>query len=123
MVLRVSISEATGEEIDLDGITDPACTEIKGIPHSEVLLKFANALMQRDAEALAKARNALVKEMGAAAMIDAAAVASNQQRMVRIADATGIPLESMGDEMDAMAEEMNEQLGINNYLSNANSGK
>ena len=123
MVLRVSISEATGEEIDLDGITDPACTEIKGIPYSEVLLKFANALMQRDDEALAKARNALVKEMGAAAMIDAAAVASNQQRMVRIADATGIPLESMGDEMDAMAEEMNEQLGINDYLSKANSGK
>jgi hypothetical protein len=121
VVLRVSISEATGEEIDLDGITDPACNEIKGIPHSEVLMKFTNAFISNDTETLAEARDILVNEMGAAAMIDTAAVASNQQRMVRIADATGIPLESMGDEMDAMAEEMNEQLGINDYVSAANS--
>lgn len=121
MVLRVSIIEATGEEIDLDGMTDPACTEIKGIPHSEVLMKFTNAFMSNDKQALTAARDTLVSEMGAAAMIDAAAVASNQQRMVRIADGTGIPLESMGDEMDAMAEEMSEQLGINEYVSAANS--
>ena len=121
MVLRVSISEATGEEIDLDGMTDPACKEIKGIPHSQVLMKFTNAFMSNDKQALAAARDTLVNEMGAAAMIDAAAVASNQQRMVRIADGTGIPLESMGDEMDAMVEEMNEQLGINEYVSAANS--
>ena len=121
MVLRVSIIEATGEEIGLDGMTDPACTEIKGIPHSEVLMKFTNAFMSNDKPALAAARDTLVNEMGAAAMIDAAAVASNQQRMVRIADGTGIPLESMGDEMDAMAEEMSEQLGINEYVSAANS--
>lgn len=121
MVLRVSIIEATGEEIDLDGMTDPACTEIKGIPHSEVLMKFTNAFMSNDKQALVAARDTLVNEMGAAAMIDAAAVASNQQRMVRIADGTGIPLESMGDEMDAMAEEMSEQLGINEYVSAANS--
>jgi len=121
VVLRVSISEITGEEVDLDGLTDPACTEIKGIPHSEVLLKYANAFMSKNTEALVKARDTLVNEMGAAAMIDAAAVASNFQRMVRIADGTGIPLESMGDEMDTMVEELGEQLGINEYVSAANS--
>ncbi len=116
MVLRVSILEKTGEDIDLEGLTDPNCTRIEGIPHSEVLLRFANAFMGTDANALTQARDELVNEMGAPVMIDAAGVASNFQRMVRIADGTGIQLDSMGDEIDAMVEETNEKLGINEYL-------
>ncbi|MBT7953189.1 MAG: hypothetical protein HN764_16285 [Gammaproteobacteria bacterium] len=115
--------ESSGESIDLDGLTDPACTEIKGIPHSEVLLKFSNAFMAYDPEALALARDQLAKEISPEAMVDTAAIASNFQRMVRIADSTGIPVESMGDDMDAMVEELNEQLGINKYVSAANSKK
>ncbi|MFT5133371.1 MAG: hypothetical protein ACI9SC_001842 [Gammaproteobacteria bacterium] len=117
----MSILQKTGEDIDLDGLTDPNCTHIDGIPHSEVLLRFANAFMGTDSGALTVAREALVNEMGPEAMIDAAGVASNFQRMVRIADSTGIRLESMGDEMDAMTEELNEKLGINEYISAANS--
>ena len=113
----------TGEAIYMNGLTDPSCIKIKGIPHSEALLRFANAFMDTDADALNAARERLVNEMGPEAMVDAAAVASNFQRMVRIADGTGIPLESMGDEMDAMAEELNETLGINKYVSAANTGK
>jgi hypothetical protein len=121
VVLRVSILQNTGADIDLDGLTDPACTHIEGIPHSEVLLRFSNAFMGTDANALAVAREALVDEMGPQAMIDAVGVASNFQRMVRIADSTGIRLESMGEEMDALVEETNEKLGINDYVSAANS--
>ena len=120
MVLRVC-TEMTGEAINLNGLTDPDCTKINGIPHSEALLVFSNAFMGTDTEALRKARQALAEEMSAEAMVDAAAVASNFQRMVRIADGTGIPLESMGDDMDAMAAELNETLGINEYDSAANS--
>ena len=122
MVLRVSI-ENSGESIDLDGLTDPDCTEIKGIPHSEVLLKFSNAFMENDTDALTRARQQLANEMSPEAMVDAAGIASNFQRMVRIADSTGIPLVSMGDDMDVMVEELNEQLGINKYVSAANSKK
>ena len=121
-MLRVSI-ENSGESIDLDRLTDPACTEIKGIPHSQVLLKFSNAFMGNDPDALTQAREQLAKAMGPEAMVDAAAVASNFQRMVRIADSTGIPLESMGDDMDVIVEELNEQLGINEYVSAVNSKK
>lgn len=122
-MLRVSILEKTGADIDLDGLTDPNCTHLEGIPHADVLLRFANAFMGTDADALALARDALANEMGSAAMVDAAGVASNFQRMVRIADSTGIRLESMGDEMDAMVEELNDKLGINDYASAANSRK
>jgi len=121
-VLRVSILQTSGEDLDLDGLTDPNCTHIEGIPQSGVLLRFANAFMGTDADALTLAREALANEMGPEAMVDAAGVAANFQRMVRIADSTGIRLESMGDEMDAMTEELNVKLGINKYLSAANPG-
>jgi hypothetical protein len=109
-----------GENIDLNGLTDPDCTEIKGIPNSEILLKYSNAFMGEDADELASVRQQLANEISPEAMVDAAAIASNFQRMVRIADSTGIPLESMGDDMDAKVEELNQQLGINKYVSAAN---
>ena len=56
--------------------------------------------------------------MGSAAMVDAAGVISNFQRMVRIADATGIPSDGP---MQVMSEDLREQLGINQYVSAANS--
>ncbi len=119
LVLRVS-TDIAGQTINMDGITDPACLEIEGIPHSGVLLRFSNAFMSFDEQQLEKAREELVTEMGSAAMIDAAGIASNFQRMVRIADGAGIPLESMGEEMDSLIEELNEAHGINDYSSAAN---
>jgi hypothetical protein len=118
-MLREGI-EAKGESIDLDGLADPDCTEIAGIPNSEALLKLANAFMGDDKAALAAARDNLANDMSPEAMIDAVGVASNFQRMVRIADSTGIPSE---ETMLVMAEDLCETLGINNYASAANSSK
>ena len=47
--------------------------------------------------------------MGVAAMVDAAAVASNFERMVRIADGTGIPL---GDRMESLARPVIDELQL-----------
>lgn len=115
-MLRESI-EAKGESIDLEGLTDPACTRIEGIPHSEALLKFANAFMGNDSAALGEAREALASDMSPEAMVDAAGVASNFQRMVRIADATGIPSDAI---IAVLQEDLCEKLGINEYVSAAN---
>jgi hypothetical protein len=114
VTLRASV-EATGESIDLDGLTGPGCTEIEGIPYSKALLGFANAFMDTDVEALTAARETLVQKMSVEAMVDAAGVASNFQRMVRIADSTGIPLDDWGDDaLNVMTEELNDTLDINN---------
>ena len=51
-------------------------------------------------------------------MIDAVGVISNFQRMVRIADAPASPSD---DSMQVMSEDLREQLGINRYVSAANS--
>ena len=118
-MLRESV-ELTGGSIDFDGLTDPSCTDIKGIPNSRELLQFTNAAMDVEGADLETARQALVDKMGSAAMVDAAGVISNFQRMVRIADSTGIPADGP---MQAMSEDLREQLGINDYVSAANSGR
>ncbi len=47
--------------------------------------------------------------LGAAAMVDAAGVASNFERMVRIADATGIEL---GDQLEQSSADVRATLGL-----------
>ena len=115
-MLRESV-ELTGGSIDFDGLTDPSCTEINGVPNSRELLQFTNACMGVEGITPDAARRALVDEMGSAAMIDTAGVIANFQRMVRIADTTGIPSDAP---MVVMSESLRQQLGINEYVSAAN---
>ena len=63
-----------------------------------------------DAE-LAAARDLVRTSMGAAALIDAVGVISNFERMVRIADATGIPLGNW----EETSSELRDELGINDF--------
>ena len=63
-----------------------------GVPHGDALVSFAEAVVSRDRQRIATTRDALIEAMGVEAMVDAAAVVSNFERMVRIADGTGIPL-------------------------------
>ena len=116
-MLRESV-KLSGGSIDFDGLTDPSCTEIRGVPNSHELLQFTNACLGDDAAALAATRQALVDNMGSGALVDTVGVISNFQRMVRIADATGIPSD---DAMLVMSADLREQLGINRYVSAANS--
>jgi hypothetical protein len=63
------------------------------------LVRFAEAVAQRDTDALDEARQALLEAAGPGVLVDAAGVAANFQRMVRIADATGIPVDDIGSEL------------------------
>jgi len=96
MLLRAS-GQATGQAFDLHAVTEGAATS--GVAHEEVLLTLAEAVVSDDEGTLATARTHVLDELGPAALVDAAGVASNFERMVRIADATGIPLDSFLDEM------------------------
>lgn len=77
-----------------------------GVAHEEVLLAFTEAMVGDNEEALAMARTRLLEELGPEELVDAAAVASNFERMVRIADSTGIPLDTLLDQgtVDIRAE-------------------
>ena len=123
-MLSLSINQSSDDNIDLSGLTDMACTEIPGIPHSRALFRFVDSLMSKNPDELAAARELLIEEMGSEAMIDTAGIASNFQRMTRIADSTGLPTKSWGDEgLDTMSADLDQALGIDQYISAANSKK
>jgi DNA-binding phage protein len=97
-MLRVS-SQTTGTEVDLKGIDGDADAAARGIEHGAELMRLAEALARRDLAALATARQALLNAAGPAVLVDAAGVAANFQRMVRIADAIGIPADSLDSDL------------------------
>ena len=87
-----------------------------GVEHGGVLLRFADAAVGR-APDLPETREALHAAMGVDAVVDCAAVVANFQRMVRIADGCGIPLDppTIGASAD-----FRERLGVHTYASAAN---
>jgi len=87
-LLRAS-SSAIGDEADLRasiGVGDG------GIEHGEVLRSFAE-LATRGEAGLGDARAALVRAVGPAGLVEAAATVGIFNGLVRSADATGIPLD------------------------------
>ena len=85
-----------------------------GLPAEAELVGFAEAALGDDTEAIDQARNILQQLVGTEAMIDAAAVIANFQRMVRIADGTGIPLDPP---MAMITAGIRDDLGINTFGS------
>ncbi len=71
-------------------------------------MAFAEALV-RGAETLARSRAEVVEALSPEAMVDAAGVASNFERMVRIADATGIEL---GAFLEGVSDDARAALGL-----------
>ncbi len=91
-MLRLS-ADVTESDVDLRMINGDESALPRDIVHGASLLDFAEAFVSRDEKALAGARERLLAEAGPAVVVDTAGVAANFQRMVRIADATGIPLD------------------------------
>ena len=107
-----------GREIDVGAVTDTAAAAASGVAHAETLLAFADAVVGSDDDAaLARARAEVVRVLGPAALVDAAAVASNFERMVRVADATGTPLDPP---MVLLTEPIRRELDLDRFAAAAN---
>ena len=89
--LSADLSDAT---VNLQMINGDEAATAGDVAHAKALMNFAESFARRDESALVDARSQLLEEAGAAVLVDAAAVAANFQRMVRIADSTGIPLDA-----------------------------
>lgn len=87
-----------------------------GVEYGEMLLRYCNASVGRSDD-LASARAALNNAMGADAVVDCAATIANFQRMVRIADGCGIPLDSFSRRE---SEKWRDSLGIDSFRSRSN---
>jgi len=64
-----------------------------GVPHGSILVEFGEAMLRGDAGRRARAREAVHAAMGAAALVDAAAIVASFNAVVKLADGSGIPLE------------------------------
>ncbi|MEE8304803.1 MAG: alkylhydroperoxidase-related (seleno)protein, partial [Candidatus Tectomicrobia bacterium] len=102
---------------NLTALTDDVAAATSGIEHGEVLIAFAEAVVGSDDVALAQAREAVITAMSAEALVDAAGVASNFERMVRIADSTGIPLD---DRMAQMTKTVRDELQLERFAGSKN---
>lgn len=98
----------SGNDVNLDAIVKGRNTD-SGIPAGSALVRFTDAVLADPAD-LPAARAELIETLGEAAMVDAASVIGNFQRMVRIADSTGIPVDGFFDEAN---RDVREQLGLN----------
>lgn len=91
-MLRAS-SDATQSSYQVDAIAQGPSAGDGNIPHGALLVEFCDAAQNRDEEAMAPLRKSLVERLGNEALVDTCGVIANFQRMVRIADGTGIPLD------------------------------
>ena len=83
-------SSRGNDRLNFGAIVDTS--QDSGVEHGALLLEFAETAVQRSGS-LGAARERVAQAMGAGAAIDAAGTVANFQRMVRIADATGIPVD------------------------------
>jgi hypothetical protein len=123
-MLRASI-EYEGGGGRLNGIAEGAKVGDSGIEYGERLTAFADAAVHsaanssgdssvRGVAALDAARDALREVAGSECVVDAAGVIGNFERMVRIADGTGIPLDGI---VEVMSSDFREELGLEDFES------
>ena len=103
----VALQLVNGEQVTDDG----------DVAHARALADFAGAIARRDEANLARSRSVLEQQAGPEVVVDAAAVAANFQRMVRIADCTGIPLDTAAA---AMSADVRKELGLGRFHSAKN---
>ena len=111
MVLLRGSGDYAGVTYDLHSVNGTG-VDHSGIPNADRLVEFAEAVIGADNERLVRTRQELQRMLGPAAMVDAAAVVAIFNAVVRIADATGIPLEAY---KATLSEDFRDALGINDY--------
>ena len=109
--------ELNGEALDVRAIRDGGGAE-SGIQNGAELVAFSDACVDGDPAAVAEARRRLEAVAGPEPVVEAAATIGNFERMVRIADGTGIPLDGM---MRTLSHGLEEELDLVAFGSAANS--
>jgi len=110
-MLRES-SKISNDAVELSDVTR-GLSDATGIAHAEILVEFAEAVVQRDIPRIAAARKAVFDALGNDATVDTAAIIAGFHGFVRIADAIGIPYQTAARGEDA--PELREQAGISAF--------
>ena len=116
MALRAS-AEASGHSVDLSIITDADAADSSRLPDAEVLLSFTDAVVRGSDDEVVHARARLLAAVGVDGLVDAAGAVGTFQCMDRIADSTGIPLDTP---VAMLTEDLQQQLGLRKFASAGN---
>lgn len=101
--------------MDVSAIRDGAeKASDSGIAHAGLLVSFADAEVAHDEAKVAELRSELIDAVGPDGFLEAATVVANFQRMVRIADSTGIPQDAP---VLALAGDVIDGLGLRDFPS------
>jgi len=95
-------------------LTDHEAAASSGVQHGNLLIAFAEAMVRDDDATLTYARHAVIEVLSPEVMVDAAGVASNFERMVRIADATGIQLDAR---METLSQAVRDALHLERFTA------
>ena len=106
-----------GEDANLDSIVNGDAAS--GIPGGDALCRWAEVALGDDGAAIREAREEVRRQLGDPAAVDAAGVIANFQRMVRIADATGIPLD---EPVMMLTQDIRDDLSLNAFSGSENAG-
>jgi hypothetical protein len=109
--------QSDGTEVDLSAVNGGACGD-GGVDHGARLVAFVDAVMAGDDAALAREREALQEVLAPEAFVDACAVIMAFNVVDRIADATGIALDSP---LAVMSADVRRELDLARFASSANS--
>lgn len=116
MLLRAS-SMGQKDQVDLSVVTNTENAANSGVPNAPELIAFADAAIKRDTGKLPAARDAVRDALGADALVVAAGVIGNFERMNRIADAAGIELDAP---VRTLSSGIRDEIGINGFVSAKN---
>ena len=106
-----------GDEANLSSVVQGSAAH-SGIDGGEELTAYAEAALADDTDAISAARTQVRSALGDEATVDAAAVIANFQRMVRIADGAGIPLD---EPVLMMSQGIRDELHLNDFGGAGNS--
>jgi len=112
MLLRAS-GQAIEEDVELEGSIGRGDG---GVAHGAPLARFAEAATRGD-ETLPAVRDALLEEVGGARFLEAAATVGIFNGLVRVADATGIPLD---ENSRATSADFRAELGLDDFSGSRN---
>jgi len=108
-MLRESVNSNDGS-FQLGSITE-GVAEDQDVHYAGLLAEFAEQVVARDTNKVKDLRESIIDQMDSKAFIDVAATAAGFHGVVRIADATGIPI------INKMSEGVSSELDVDHFYA------
>jgi len=108
-MLRASTAD---NETDLQVVVKGAEAADNAVPSGPELVRYAEAVIAGERELIRDAIQAILESLGGEALVDAAAICAQFNAITRVADATGVQLDTA---LERSSAAIRDQLGIDAF--------